>query len=116
MRYAALRSRGRREAHRRAVPCIVARLRAPLATKSAALPRPLLRARTSRSPARRTRPWLHDAKRDPTIAKAVRGLSVDDALIGCPAVVLRNDGRSDFGALSAAARKLRSWRSRPFAS
>jgi bifunctional non-homologous end joining protein LigD len=37
--------------------------------------------------------------RFPTIAEAVRGLNVDRALIDGEAVVLRKDGRSDFGAL-----------------
>ncbi len=37
--------------------------------------------------------------RFPTIAEGVRGLNVDRALIDGEAVVLRKDGRSDFGAL-----------------
>jgi bifunctional non-homologous end joining protein LigD len=37
--------------------------------------------------------------RFPAIAEAVRGLSADKALIDGEAVVLRKDGRSDFGAL-----------------
>ena len=37
--------------------------------------------------------------RFPTIAEAVRGLPADQALIDGEAVVLRKDGRSDFGAL-----------------
>jgi ATP-dependent DNA ligase len=36
------------------------------------------------------------------IAEAVRGLSVDRALIDGEAVVFRDDGRSDFGALMTA--------------
>ena len=36
--------------------------------------------------------------RFPTIAEGVRGLNVDRALIDGEAVVLRKDGRSDFGA------------------
>ena len=35
----------------------------------------------------------------PAIAEAIRGLNVERALIDGEAVVLRNDGRSDFGAL-----------------
>jgi len=37
--------------------------------------------------------------RFPTIAEAVRGLSADGALIDDEAIVLRDDRRSDFGAL-----------------
>jgi hypothetical protein len=53
--------------------------------------------------------------RFPTIVEAVRGLACDSALIDGEAVVLRNDGWSDFGALmdpSAAERKPRSALSR----
>jgi bifunctional non-homologous end joining protein LigD len=39
--------------------------------------------------------------RFPAIAHAIRGLPVDGALIDGEAVVLRNDGRSDFLALMA---------------
>jgi hypothetical protein len=50
------------------------------------------------------------ADRFARIAEAVRGLSVDEALIDGEAVVLRDDGRSDFAPLkSAAARDPRSW-------
>jgi bifunctional non-homologous end joining protein LigD len=34
-----------------------------------------------------------------SIAEAVRGLACDNALLDGQAVALRNDGRSDFGAL-----------------
>jgi len=42
---------------------------------------------------------VRGAYRFPAIAEAVRGLDADDALIDGEAVVLRKDGRSDFGAL-----------------
>jgi hypothetical protein len=84
-----------------------------------------MRARIGRSPARRTRLAARDQARRlshsrlekwrciqvwsrrgadftyrlPAIAEAVGSLNVDRALIDGEAVVLRDDGRSDFGAL-----------------
>jgi ATP dependent DNA ligase domain len=85
-----------------------------------------MRAHAHRSPARRTRLAARDQTRRlprpcprkqgervkiwsrrgadfthcfPTIAEAVRGLAADEALIDGEAVVLKDDGRSDFAAL-----------------
>ena len=57
---------------------------------------PASKASASRSGGRRGADFTF---RFPTIAEAVRGLPADQALIDGEAVVLRKDGRSDFGAL-----------------
>jgi bifunctional non-homologous end joining protein LigD len=46
-----------------------------------------------------SRPGADFTDRFPAIAEAIRGLNVESALIDGEAVVLRDDGRSDFGAL-----------------
>jgi bifunctional non-homologous end joining protein LigD len=48
-----------------------------------------------------SRPGADFTYRFPIIAEAVRGLSADEAVIDGEAVVLRDDGRSDFGARTA---------------
>jgi ATP-dependent DNA ligase len=105
----------------------LARLPGPLATDPAGRFRPPVRTQAGRRPPAGPG-WLHEAKHDgfrilvrklgervkvwsrrgadftdrfATIAEAVRGLIVDRALIDGEAVVLRDDGRSDFGALMA---------------
>ena len=53
----------------------------------------------ARKQGERVQAWSRRGDRFPAIAQTVRGLACDRALIGGIAVVLREDGWSEFGAL-----------------